>query len=97
MILNVSISNPQTRFWAATFTSPRMLPKVGAKNFPRGKLLGSKALHRGGAAQSKPENITEGKEATHSPHSKWRRKLFYEECNTKNISVNAGYINNSCK
>lgn len=63
----------------------------------RGKLLGSKALHRGGAAQSKPENITEGKEATHSPHSKWRRKLFYEECNTKNISVNAGYINNSCK
>ena len=43
------------------------------------------------------ENITEGKEAAHSPHSKWRRKLFYEECNTKNISVNAGYINDSCK
>ncbi len=39
------------------------------------------------------KNITEGKEATHSPHLKWRRKLFYEECNTKNISVNAGYIN----
>ncbi|MDD5797721.1 MAG: hypothetical protein PUD21_04200 [Clostridiaceae bacterium] len=49
------------------------------------------------AAQTKSENITEGKEATHSPHSKWRRKLFYEECNTKNISVNAGYINDSCK
>ena len=61
------------------------------------KLLGSQVQHRGKAAQTKPENITEGKEAAHSPHSKWRRKLFYEECNTKNISVNAGYINNSCK
>lgn len=59
--------------------------------------MGSKVLHRGRAAQSKPEDSTEGKEATNSPHSKWRRKLFYEECNTKNISVNAGYINNSCK
>ena len=59
--------------------------------------MGSKVQHRSGAAQTKPENITEGKEAAHSPHSKWRRKLFYEECNTKNISVNAGYINNSCK
>lgn len=59
--------------------------------------MGSQALHRGKAAQTKLENITEGKEAAHSPHSKWRRKLFYEECNTKNISVNAGYINNSCK
>ena len=64
---------------------------------PRGSLLGSKVQHRGKAAQTKPENITEGKEAAHSPHSKWRRKLFYEECNTKNISVNAGYINDSCK
>ncbi len=63
----------------------------------QGKSLGSKAQHRGEAAQTKPENITEGKKAAHSPHSKWRRKLFYEECNTKNISVNAGYINNSCK
>ena len=61
------------------------------------KLMGSKALHRGKAAHTKSENITEGKEAAHSPHSKWRRKLFYEECNTKNISVNAGYINDSCK
>ena len=59
--------------------------------------MGSKVQHRGGAAQNKPENTTEGKEAAHSPYSKWRRKLFYEECNTKNISVNAGYINNSCK
>ena len=61
------------------------------------KLMGSQVQHRGKAAQTKPEDITEGKEAAHSPHSKWRRKLFYEECNTKNISVNAGYINNSCK
>ena len=61
------------------------------------KLMGSKVQNRVKAAQTKSENITEGKEATHSPHSKWRRKLFYEECNTKNISVNAGYINNSCK
>lgn len=62
-----------------------------------GLVLGSTVHHRSGAAQTKPENITEGKKAAHSPHSKWRRKLFYEECNTKNISVNAGYINNSCK
>jgi hypothetical protein len=38
--------------------------------------LGSKVQHRGKAAQTKPENITEGKEAAHSPHSKWRRKLY---------------------
>lgn len=43
------------------------------------------------------KTVPRGKEATHSPHSKWRRKLFYEECNTKNISINAGYINDSYK
>ena len=68
-----------------------------SKKLPARELLGSQGQHRGKAAQTKPEDITEGKEAAHSPHSKWRRKLFYEECNTKNISVNAGYINNSCK
>ena len=34
------------------------LPKVRAKNFPRGSLLGSQVQHRGGAAQNKPEDIT---------------------------------------
>ena len=76
--------------------------RVGAaqnkpKDITARKLMGSQVQHRGKAAQTKSEEITEGKEAAHSPYSKWRRKLFYEECNTKNISVNAGYINDSCK
>ena len=35
MILNVSISNPRTRFWAATLTSPRMLPNASFSVFNR--------------------------------------------------------------
>ena len=35
MILNVSISNPQTRFWAATLTSPCMLPNASFSVFNR--------------------------------------------------------------
>ena len=45
-------------YWAAQEPEAYRLPKVRAKNFPRGKLMGSQVQHRGGAAQSKPENTT---------------------------------------
>ena len=44
--------------WEAQEPEVYRLPKVRAKNFPRGSLLGSKVQHRGGAAQNKPEDIT---------------------------------------
>ena len=44
--------------WAAKSSAAEELPKTSRKTVPRGSLLGSEALHRGGAVQNKPEDST---------------------------------------